>query len=278
MKTLHVRMKPMMYFCHLYGMGFCRDNFQMIYSILIFINVSASIYIHYEMFIFVQTHLSSMFDLSTITSVIRLHIRFLAHPLMIILLCAKRTTILNYISDFDSLILRINTISLRPYMIHFFGWLVITLIAEFLQIMAFHYRTNLEMFTILSVFEFVFSNVWIVTPVLIYIFLISLVSQGIHEINNDITSIREWRTHSLKWKQLQHVGIVLTDIVFGKIIIIFIMYTIMELTFFFYATYLSWINNNYNELVGYIIILFARAGLMFHLFRTTQICKLKVNK
>lgn len=278
MKTLHVRMKPMMYFCHLYGMGFCRDNFQIIYSILIFINISASICIHYQTFIFVQTHLSSMFDLSTITSVIRLHIRFLAHPLMIVLLCIKKTTILNYLSDFDSLILRINTISLKPYMIHFFGWLVITLIAEFIQIMAFHYRTDLKMFSILSVFEFVFSNVWIITPVLIYIFLISLISQGIHEINNDITSIREWRTHSLKWKQLQNVGIVLTNIVFGKIIIIFIMYTIMDLTFFFYATYLSWINNYPNEIVGYTIILFVRAGLMFHLFRTTQICKLKVNK
>lgn len=277
MKTLHVRMKPMMYFCHLYGMGFCHDNFQIINSILIFINVSASIYIHYEMFIFVQTHLPSMFDLSTITSVIRLHIRFLAHPLMIVLLCVKKTTIQNYISDVDSLILRINTILLKPYMIHFFGWLVITLIAEFIQIMAFHYRTDLKMFSILSVFEFVFSNVWIVTPVLIYIFLISLISQGIDEINNEITSIREWRTHSLKWKQLQYLGIVLTKIVFGKIIIIFIIYSIMELTFLFYVTYLSWINNYHNEIVGYIIILFVRAGLMFHLFRTTQICKLKVN-
>jgi len=278
MKTLYVRMKPMMYFCHLYGMGFCRDNFQIIYSILIFINISASIYIHYETFIFVQMHLSSMFNLSTITSVIRLHIRFLAHPLMIVLLCVKKTTILNYISDFDSLILRINTISLKPYMIHFFGWLVFTLIAEFIQVMAFHHRMDFEMFSIISVVEFVFSNVWIVTPVLIYIFFISLISQGIHEINNDITSIRKWRTHSLKWKQLQYMGIVLTNIVFGKIIIIFIMYTIMDLTFFFYTTYLSWIHNHHNELVGYIIILFARAGLMFHLFRTTQICKLKVNK
>jgi hypothetical protein len=271
-------MKPIMYFCHLYGMGFCRDNFRIIDFLLIFINVSVSIHVYYVLFVYVQTNLSSMFSLSTITSVVRLHIRFLAHPLMIVLLSVKKTTILNYISDFDSLVLRINKVSLTPYAIHFFSWLITTLLAELIQVMAFHYRTDLQIFAIWSTVRYVISNVWIVTPVLMYIFLISLVSNGIQEINNDITSIRAWRIHSPKWKELQCMSIVLTNSVFGNIIIIFIMYTIMDLTFFFYATYLSLISNLPIEMVGYIIILFVRAGLMFHLFRTTQSCKLEVNK
>ncbi|XP_026823314.1 uncharacterized protein LOC113561217 isoform X2 [Rhopalosiphum maidis] len=275
MQTLHSRMKPMMYFCHLYGMGFCPNNFRIIYFLLIFINVSVSFHIYYTMFVYVQTHLSSMFNLSTVTSVVRLHIRFLAHPLMIVFLSVKKTTILNYISVFDSLVLRINKVSLTPYTIHFLSWIITTLLAELIQIMAFHYRTDLQYFTAWSTAQYVFPNVWLVTPVLIYIFLISLVSNGIHEVNNNITSIRAWRIHSLKWKKLQCMSIVLTNSVFGNIIIIFIMYTIMDLTFFFYATYLSWINNFPNEIVAYIIILFVRAGLMFHLFRTTQSCKLE---
>ncbi|XP_026823316.1 uncharacterized protein LOC113561217 isoform X4 [Rhopalosiphum maidis] len=278
MRTLRSRMKPMMYFCHLYGMGFCRDDFRIIDFLSIFINVSVSIHVYYVIFVYVQTHLSLMFSLSTITSVVRLHIRFLAHPLMIVFLSVKKTTILNYISDFDSLVLRINKVSLTPYTIHFLSWQIATMLAELIQIMAFHYRTDLQFFAIWSTVRFVISNVWIVTPVLMYIFLISLVSNGIHEVNNDITSIRAWRIHSLKWKKLQCMSIVLTNSVFGNIIIIFIMYTIMDLTFFFYATYLSWINNFPNEIVAYIIILFVRAGLMFHLFRTTQSCKLEMKK
>ncbi|XP_060854456.1 uncharacterized protein LOC132932206 isoform X2 [Rhopalosiphum padi] len=278
MQTLYIRMKPMMYFCHLYGMGFCRDNFRIIYFLLIFINVSVSFHIYYTMFMYVQKNLLSMFSLSTVTSVARLHIRYLANPLMIVLLSVKKTTILNYISDFDSLVLRINKVSLTPYTIHFFSWLITTLVAELIQIMSFHYRTDLQYFTTWSTVQYVFSNIWIVTPVLLYIFLISLVSNGIQEINNDITSIRAWRIHSLKWKELQGMSIVLTNSVFGNIIIIFIMYTIMDLTFFIYATYLSWINNFPIEIVTYIIMWFVRAGLMFHLFRTTQSCKLEMKK
>ncbi|KAL5236293.1 hypothetical protein ACI65C_003703 [Semiaphis heraclei] len=221
--------------------------------------------------------MSGIFDLSTLTSVVRLQIRFLAHPLMIILLCAQKTTIMNYISDFDHLVLRINDVSLKPYMIHFFGWLSTTLVSELIQLMAFHYRTDFIFFNIFSTVQFVISNVWLVTPVLMYIFLISLVSHGIREINNDITSMRTWRTHSQKWKELQHVAIVLTNSVFGKIIIIFIMFTIMELTFFCFAVYLCWRANHHNELFAYFINMFVRAGLMFQLFRTSHSCKMKVN-
>ncbi|XP_029345923.1 uncharacterized protein LOC115034182 [Acyrthosiphon pisum] len=275
MKPLHSRIKPLIHFCHLFGMGFCCDDFQIVYFLFIFINLSVSIYIYYEMYIYVQTHLSEMFDLSTITSVVRLHIRFLAHPLMIVLLCVKKTTIMNYISGFDGLVHRINDVSLKPYMIHFFGWLSTILVAELIQIMSFHHRTNLKFFTISATAQYVISNVWLVTPVLMYIFLISLISHGIREINNEITSIRAWRTHSLKWKELQHVGIVLTNSVFGKIIIIFIMFTIIELTFFCFTIYLSWRRNHHNEIVAYFIILFVRAGLMFQLFRTSHSCKIE---
>lgn len=241
--------------------------------------MSASIYTYYEVvFIFVQANLSEMFNLSTLTSVVRLHIRFLAHPLMILLLCANMTTIMNYISDFDDLVLRINNVSLKPYMIHFFGWLSTTLVTELIQLMTFHYRVNFRFFKIYTTAQFVISNVWLVTPVLMYIFLISLVSHGIQEINNNITSMRAWRTHSQKWKKLQHVAIVLTNSVFGKIIIIFIMFTIMELTFFCFAVYLSWRANNSSELVAYIINLFVRAGMMFQLFRISHSCKMEVNK
>ncbi|KAL4107658.1 hypothetical protein QTP88_017968 [Uroleucon formosanum] len=147
-----------------------------------------------------------MFDLSTITSVVRLHIRFLAHPLMIVFLFVKKTIIMNYIRNFDDIVYRINDVSLKPYMIHFFSWLSIILVAEFLQLMTFHHRRNLRYFTISATAQFVLSNVWLVTPVLMYIFLISLVSYSIREIN-DITSIRAWKTHCLKWKELQHAGI-----------------------------------------------------------------------
>jgi len=278
MKPLHGRIKPLMHFCNLFGVGFCCGEFQIVYFLLIFINLSISIYIYYEMFIFVRTNLSEMFELSTITSVVRLHIRFLAHPLMILLLYVKKTTTMNYISDIEDLVHRINDVSLIPYMIHFFGWLSTILVAELIQIMAFHYRTNLRFFTISATAQFVISNVWLVTPVLMYNFLISLICHGIREINNDITSIRAWRTHSLKWKKLQHMGIALTNSEFGKIIIIFIMFTIMELTFFCFTIYLSWRSNLPNEIVAYLTILFVRAGLMFQLFRTSHSCKIEVNK
>lgn len=278
MKPLYCRIKPLMYFCHLFGMGFCFNDFQIVFFLLIFINMSVSIYIYYEMLIYIQTNLSEMFDLSTITSVVRLHIRFLAHPLMIVFLFVKKTIIMNYIRNFDDIVYRINDVSLKPYMIHFFSWLSIILVAEFLQLMTFHHRRNLRYFTISATAQFVLSNVWLVTPVLMYIFLISLVSYSIREINNDITSIRAWKTHCLKWKELQHAGIVLTKSVFGKIIIIFIMFTIMELTFFSFTVYLSWRSNFPNEIVAYLIILFVRAGLMFQLFRTSNSCKGEINK
>jgi len=271
-------MKPMMYFCHLYGMGFCYDDFPIIYYLFVFVNMSASIYICYGVLIFVKTHMSGIFDLSTLTSVVRLNIRFLAHPSMIVLLCAKKTTIMNYISDFDKLVLRINAVSLKPHLIHFFGWLSTTLVSELIQLMTFHYSTDFIFFNILPTVQFVISNVWLVTPVLMHIFLISLVSHGIREINNDITSMRTWRMHSQKWKELQHVAIVLTNSVFGTIIIIFIMFTIMELTFFCFAVYLSWRANHSNELFAYLINMFVRAGLMFQLFRTSHCCKIEVNK
>lgn len=279
MASLHIRTRPIIYICHLYGMGHCFcDRFSMFNYILILINLTNATYVYFSIYKKISAA-SDMYDLSTIMVVVRLHFRFLTPMIMIICLNVNKAVILCSIETLDHLIPSIRNISLKPFLLHFVGWIFITLAAEFLQILAFHVRTNFEYFLSLKLFViFVFSNIWIVTPVLQYMYLMSMIFYGIRNINENITAIQMWKIHRSQWKELQHLAMHLTKSVFGEIIIIFIGFTIMDITFFCFAIYLSWKFNYVYEEFGYIVMILVRAGLVIQLFRTCHYCNIEVIK
>lgn len=278
-RSLRDRMRPVMYICHLYGMGYFRTDFwiaYVVYILLILVNLLASAYTYHCVIAFVQTNLPLMLDLSVIGSAVRLHFRFLSPPLMIAFLSLNKTAVLQCVDVIDHLVPSIRHAPLKPFSVEFFGWLVATLAAESVQLLTYHYRQKFKRFSWSIFLHFVLSNVWIVTPILLHTFLISAIHRGIREINDNSTSIRAWRTYKLQWKQLHRTAIDLTNSVFGVIIIIYMLFTIMDITFFCFAVYISWRKYYTRDMIGYITIVFARAGLTFRLFRTCHNCKKEV--
>lgn len=271
-------MKPIIYIFHLYGMGYCVCNrFWITNCALVLINLMSAVYVYFGTYVMVITTATNIYDLSTIMSVVRLHFRFLTPIIMIIYYNFYKTEILNAIKDFDHLVPSVKNISLQPYLLQFIGWISMTLMAEFLQLLIFNMRTNFKYCVSFKLFFlFVFSNIWIITPVLQYIFLIQIILYGIRNINENVMTIQMWKTFRPQWKKLQHVANHLTKSVFGEIIMVFIGLTIMDITFFCFTSYLAWKEERVFEVLTYIIIILVRSSLIIQLFRTCHHCKMEV--
>lgn len=278
MITLHNRIKPIIHFCNFFGMGYgFYGRFWIINCIILLINLINIVYTYHNVYIYITANMSEMYDLSTIMSVIRIHFHFITPILMFILFNINNTAVINYIEAFDNLVPSIQDISLKPYLLHFVGWIATTLIMEILQIIIYYVRINFIFFDTGLFTQFVSSNIWIITPILLYMFLTSIIFHGIRNINNKITTINAWKTYRLQWKELHCIAICLTKSVFGEIIIIFIGFTIIDITFFCWTLYLSWKNKQIIEMFGYTAIILVRAGLIFQLFYTCQHCKQEVS-
>lgn len=269
-----------MYFCHLYGMGFCCCSLRIQYVFYMFsvcVNLSITLYMYRNVFVYMQSQMPQMFDVSTIMSVVRVNFRFLASSLMILFMSINNTAILNCVNVIDRLDLSIRDVSLKPFVLRFVGWLTITMALDSLQMCIYHIRTNFKMFSVAVFLQFFFCNVWIITPILFYTLIVSIICHEARNINDNVTSITAWRTYRPKWKELQSTAISLTKSEFGVMIIVFITWTIIDITFFCFATYLTWRLSSELELFGYVLLMTARAGLMFQLFRECHNCKIEVN-
>lgn len=279
MTTLYRRMRPLMYFCYLYGMGLCRKSSRILYVVYmssVCVNVSVSLYTYRKVYYFMQTQMPEMFDVSTIMSVVRVNSRFLVSSLTILFMSANNAAILDCVDAIDRLDLSVRRVSLKPFVLRFVGWLTATIIADFLQLIVFLIRTEFQFFSAPVFTMLVISNAWIITPVLFYMLVVSIVRHEACDINGNVTSIGAWKVYRPKWKRLLCIAIGLTESQFGVMIIVFIIWTILEITFFCYALYLSWRMSLALEIYAYTVIMITRGSLTFQLFRECHNCKTQV--
>lgn len=266
-----------MYFCQLYGMGCCRDKFPTAHRLLTLVSLSASVYVYYKLVTYVGETMPNMVDLSTVMSAARLNVRGLVHPLMIVFFDAHRGHVLDFVAALDDLVPSTRHAPLRPFAARFVGWLTATLAAELLQLLVFFHRIGFENFSALPAAMLVLSNLWIVTPVLVHVQLVSLALRGVRDVNGRITSFGSWRVYRHRWTRLQYAAVRLTDTAFGAIIVMFVVFVITDLTFFTFVAHMCWKNDLPVELASYVLIMFVRAALTFQLFRTCHRCKAEVN-
>lgn len=258
-------------------MGCCREEFPTTHRLLTLANLSASVYVYYNVITLVGDTMPDMFDLHTVMSAVRLNARGLVQSLMIAFFEAHRGHVLDFVAALDDLVPSAARLSLLPFAARFFGWLTATLAAELLQLLAYFYRADFDGFTVISTSQFVLSNVWIVTPVLVHMTLVSLACRGVRDINGRITSFDSWRAHRHRWTRLQWAVTRLTDTAFGAIIVAYVVFIITDLTFFAFIASLSWTNGYPVEVATYVLLMSVRAALTFQLFRTCHRCKTEVN-
>lgn len=276
-RTMYVRIKPAMHLCHLYGMGHLSGALRFAYAPMVVANITATILIYYYVITSFRARMPGAFSTDLITSVARLNAKFLAPPLMIASMCWHRAAVLDCLCALDDLVPSARHYPLTPAGIHFACWLTATLATELGQLMAFHIRTGYIVYSSFATMQFVLSNVWPVTAVLIYTFLVETIRHGFRDVNGELTTMGQWSARRSTWQALHKAAMHLTDTVFGPIIVTFITFTIWEMAFFGYVAYLTFVNNMFSETAAYTTMMIVRSGLMVHLFRTCQHCKAEVS-
>lgn len=274
--TLYERVARAMCVCHVFGVGYSR--FRYAYILLVVTNLSASVWLYFTVINFVLIEMQQMYDPAIIMSVVRTHFRMLTPPFMIVYLSLNKTAILDHVHAFDRIVPSLRDLSLTPYAVHFFGWLIAILAAESLQLAAYYIRIRFVNFYAPRDVKFVLSNTCMVTPILHHMFLMSVIRYGFRDINAKVTSIGDWITFRSRWKELRRTAIHLTNTVFGEMIIVFIMFTVFDMIFFIFLSYNTYRSGMTTETNMYVMMVLARAGLMFQLFRTCRNCKIEVNR
>lgn len=274
--TLYERVARAICVCHVFGVGYSR--FRSAYILLMVGNLSASVWLYFTVINHLLRDMDQMHDPTVIVSVVRTQFRMMTPPFMIVYLSLNKTAILDHVHAFDHIVPSLRDLSLTPYAVHFFGWLTAVLAAESLQLVTFYIRTRFYQFYALRDIKFVLSNTVLVTPILHHIFLMSVIRYGFRDINAKVTSIEEWITYRSRWKELRRTAIHLTNTVFGEMIIVFIILTVLEVIFFIFLSYNTYRSGIITETLTYVMMVFARAGLMFQLFRTCRNCKIEVNR
>lgn len=280
MATLRDRLRPMAYLCHAYGMGYCRDGgFRAagaVHYTSIAFNLWASAYTYYDVHVFAFNNLVMMHDLTTVVSVARLLFRFAAPVAMIASLAANGGAAVAAVESLDRLVPSVRGAPLTAHAYRFAAWMAAAMIAELLQILVFHVRTDFAFSSARVTAQFVFTNVWLVTPVLVHTFLMTLVRCGVRDINAAVDTTAAWRARCADWKELRRLGAELTNRTFGVIIVVSMVCTIAEMSFFCFAVYLAWREQSVSEISCYALIMAVRSGFTLYLFRTCHECKAEV--
>ncbi|XP_050548841.1 uncharacterized protein LOC126910371, partial [Daktulosphaira vitifoliae] len=130
---------------------------------------------------------------------------------------------------------------------------------------------------ILPLFEVTALNLWLSVPVAQYLVLISLISRGIQEINENITSIEMWKSNRTNWKRLKKAAEQLTNTLYGPTIVIFILNSMLELIFIIYIE-IKLLNTKASQtnIVIYGLVIPIRFAILVKIFRKPHFCKLEV--
>lgn len=276
-RTLYDRIRPAMHLCHLYGMGYCDGALRFAYLPLVIANLAATMLMFWDTASFIRAWMPNAYHTNLITSVARLNAKFLAPPFMIASMCWNRATVLDCLQALEDLVPLALREPLTPAAGRFVFWLMATLAAEIAQLLAFHVRTEFAVFFVWSFTQFVLSNIWPVTAVLIYTFLVDAVNCGVRDVNDSLVTMSTWRARRTTWQVLHRMVMHLTGTVFGPMIIAFVALTISDTVFLGYVTYVTFISNMIPETITYAAMMIIRIGLMTHLCQTCQRCKTEVS-
>ncbi|XP_050424695.1 uncharacterized protein LOC126835882 [Adelges cooleyi] len=94
-----------------------------------------------------------------------------------------------------------------------------------------------------------------------YTVIILLIHHGIRTINEEITTIRQWKSCRTRWKELKNLAEYLTTSVFGLVIILFIWCSMGDVLFFCIVTFQSFkANMNFRSYVEYASLYMIHTG------------------
>lgn len=281
MTKLYDSLNSAIIFCRIFGLGLWNNYTWIAYFndiFLLLLNLVVGIYGFIQITYYIFNHMPKMWNITTIVSVIRVYINMIGPPLVILFAQFKKRALTDILEKIDNLVPWIGRDFLRSFMRYSVKWLLVNMSTEIIIITMFNFNTNFDLFAIKDYLLIAVYNMWLVIPLLQYVFVIKTVDLGVWEINRRINSIEDWIIIRKKWKALRHLVIDLTKNVVGDIIIIHFTNKIADIVFFIFSLYFYGIKRYslfvivtdiYNIIIG--------ALWMFELFRQCQNCKQQVS-
>jgi len=280
MRGLPALVNPAVNVCRLFGFGLWYGDAYTMYfydAFLLSINFALSVYSYFHVTALVSKSMPEMWDITTVLSVIRLHIRICMPPLMVILSQFHKHTLTDILHKLDDLLSPIEISYLRSFMWYSVRWLLINIIGEWITITAFQIRTNFMLLMIEDYILIIVFNCWLFIPIFHYIFIVKTVQLGMRKINERTSTIREWKESRQKWKELQCLVINLTNSEIGDIIIAHVMCRIADITFFTFLVYFyGYKSESKLSIIIFVVNVVIGVFWLFELFRQCQNCKQEV--
>lgn len=269
---------PAMNFCRVFGLGLLNSDTAASHAVdalLLTVNFAVSVYGYVHITSLVSTRMSDLWDITTVVSVTRLHIRILAPPVILVLSQFNKRTLTETLGEFG------DTSGGRAYVRssvrYSVAWLLANIAGECLTMGAFHVRTNFAYFATVDIFLIVVFNFWMTIPIHQYLFVIKTVRLAVRDINGRVASIERWKQLRYRWKELRRLAIDLTRDVFGPVIVMYAVCKIADVIFFVFLIYFYGYKLK-NVLITIFLVInvsLETAGI-FELFRQCNNCKLEV--
>lgn len=288
MAKLYDRINLVLKFYRLYGFGFQLDDSMtalMVDKLLVIVHLSFCIYGYEHVTSMMQDRMPILLDITMVMSVVKVYVYLLIPPTMIVMWQYNRRLLTDLLYKLDKIVPFVESIPLRPYLWHSAMWLFLSIFVEFLIYFTFHIYTNFMYF---SIFEYVMIAVyiiWSMLPLIVYVFLIEIISRGVRNVNDQITSINKWRTYRSQWKKLRYMAIHSAENEFGVVIVVFVVYTITEVVYFLFSLYFMGYKRFSTGPVYYsvysasaFLVVIFRTSWLFQIVRVSQNCKSEVYK
>lgn len=277
------RIKPTLNFYRLFGLGFMLDDSMTaltIDALLVCFHLSFCIYGYDHATLLIQELMPVLWDITTVTSVIKLYVYLMAPPTMIVMWQCNRRAITDLFYKLDTIVPSVESVPLVSYLWYSATWLSLCILVELLIYTTLHIDTNFVYLTMFGYITVVLYVTWTMLPPLMYTFLIKLISRGVKDINDRITSIGTWRTYRRQWKELRYIAVHSVEKEFGVIIVVYVVHTIAEIVFFLFSMYFLGYKRLSTGIVywtgAFLVILF-RSSWLFQIVQVSQNCKLEVN-
>lgn len=278
--ALWKRINPAIYFCRVFGLGLLNSDTALSHAadaFLLSANFATSVYGYIHITSLVSKRMSDLWDITTVVSVIRLHIRIFTPPFILVLSQFNKRTLTETLGKFDDIVPAGERAFVRSSVRYSVAWLLANIAGECLTVAAFHIRTKFAYFAIADFLLIVVYNFWMTIPIHQYLFVIKTVRLGVRYINDRIASMERWKLLRYEWKELRRLAVDLTGDLFGPVIVMYMVCKIADVIFFIFLIYYYGYKDK-NELVTSFFVI--NVGLeiigIFELFRQCNNCKLEV--
>lgn len=285
MAKLFEHMVPGPKFWRLFAFGFIVDRSAFALAtdtLILIINFLLSVYGYCYATKIRRQQLPGIWDVTTVMTTVKQNTYLLAPLITMISWQLKRRTVTDLVYALDEIVSSIQIKSPKLlFPTYFTVGLPLLIVAKIAIYGLLQFESSFKHFAIFDYAMIVINSVWIIAPVIYYLFLIETIRQAVRDINDRLTGVGAWKTYRGRWKELKRTATSLARIEFGVTIITLFVYAIAEVVFdLFMIFFVAYTMFSMNLLHAHMAGLFMNAALNFfwmvEVLRTSHNCRSEV--